>query len=71
LGPDGSTVIVEVNENDLKEEEKVVLTIKKKIKKPISEVTKLSEDEDEVTIIEQKPVQPKRKKAPKETQVTE
>ncbi|CAG7826986.1 unnamed protein product, partial [Allacma fusca] len=71
LGPDGSTVIVEVNENDLKEEEKVVLTIKKKIKKPIPEVTELSEDEDEVTIIEQKPVQPKRKKAPKETQVTE
>ncbi|CAG7723053.1 unnamed protein product, partial [Allacma fusca] len=71
LGPDGSTVIVEVNENDLKEEEKVVLTIKKKIKKPIPEATELSEDEDEVTIIEQKPVQPKRKKAPKETQVTE
>ncbi|CAG7828946.1 unnamed protein product, partial [Allacma fusca] len=34
IGPDGTQMIVEINESDLKEEEKRILSIKSKVKKP-------------------------------------
>ncbi|CAG7815195.1 unnamed protein product, partial [Allacma fusca] len=44
LGPDGTPFIVEVNESDLKEEEKRILTIKKKVRKPKVPVEQEADD---------------------------